>query len=245
MPYHVILTIHNTQTYFGSAKYPFHLDVYQNYQQDSIFVDSSLFSRVKEQLTIQKLICLKQTHSAQGIVVNGENINTIRLFEIEGDFLITNIPGIGIGVMAADCLPITLYDPTNHAIGIVHAGWKGSAQQIVRKTIDMMCREYATHSPDLIVHFGPSANSCCYEVKEEFIANISHIPSWQETIEYRAGKIYFNNALYNQRQLVQCGVPISAINTQHNQCTIHNHEYASHRRDPEARIRQLTAITLR
>ncbi len=80
------------------------------------------------------------------------------------DGLITNTPGIVLTVQTADCLPIFLFDPVHRAIGLIHAGWRGTSKKIAQKTVIAMTDHFDTHPKDLQIFFGPSIGPCCYTV---------------------------------------------------------------------------------
>jgi YfiH family protein len=80
------------------------------------------------------------------------------------DGLITDVPGIGLVVQVADCLPIYLYDPVRKVVGLVHAGWRGTKLKIVSKAVVEISRHYNVKAHNLHVFFGPSIGPCCYEV---------------------------------------------------------------------------------
>ena len=91
----------------------------------------------------------------------------------ETDGLVTDTPGIGLVVQVADCLPIYLYDPGRGAVGLCHAGWKGSVYGISSKAVWEMVRQFGTEPQDLQVFFGPSIGPCCYEVGPEVAQHFS------------------------------------------------------------------------
>ncbi len=82
----------------------------------------------------------------------------------KADGLVTNRPEIALSVQVADCLPIFFYDPVQKAIGLVHAGWKGTALEISQKAVTVMTYHYRTKPEDLNIFFGPSIGPCCYTV---------------------------------------------------------------------------------
>ena len=82
----------------------------------------------------------------------------------ECDALITNVRGVALVVTIADCVPILLFDPIEKAIGVVHAGWRGTANAIVMQTIKKMQEEFKTDAKNILAFIGPSAGVCCYEV---------------------------------------------------------------------------------
>lgn len=82
----------------------------------------------------------------------------------ETDALITNTPGIPLLVVTADCAAVSLYDPENRAIGIAHAGRKGTEEEIVLKTIEKMHDTFETCAENLVVGIGPCICPACYPV---------------------------------------------------------------------------------
>ena len=89
------------------------------------------------------------------------------------DALISNTPGILLAVKTADCVPILLGDPETGAFAAVHAGWRGTLAAIVTRAIDDLRNQYGTRPEQLRAAIGPAANSCCYEVGPEVIAQFN------------------------------------------------------------------------
>ncbi len=86
---------------------------------------------------------------------------------LSGDGLITATPGLLLAIQTADCLPVILVDPKHHAVGVFHAGWRGTVQRIVEKGVGEMHRHFGTRPRDLKAAIGPGIGGCCYEVGEE------------------------------------------------------------------------------
>lgn len=108
------------------------------------------------------LVTLRQIHS--------DIIHVITSFPKEtlaGDGLITNVPGITLGILTADCFPVLLADTKNKAVGAFHAGWRGTVARIAEKGLGLMRREYGTRPEDVVAAIGPGIQQCCYEVGEE------------------------------------------------------------------------------
>jgi polyphenol oxidase len=84
-----------------------------------------------------------------------------------GDGLVTNIPGIVLAVQTADCLPVILVDPRKRAVGVFHAGWRGTVKRIVEKGVGVMRLHFGTRPGDLVAAIGPGVRNCCYTVGEE------------------------------------------------------------------------------
>ncbi len=108
------------------------------------------------------LVTLRQIHS-----------DVVQLFEAppaepcRGDASATNRASLLLAVQTADCVPILLVDPKKRAIAAVHAGWRGTLQRIVTKTIGTMHMQFGTKPADLLAAIGPSIGGCCYEVGTE------------------------------------------------------------------------------
>ncbi|HKU19951.1 MAG TPA: peptidoglycan editing factor PgeF [Terriglobales bacterium] len=84
-----------------------------------------------------------------------------------GDGLITDVPGLLLGVQTADCLPVLLVDAKRRAVGAFHAGWRGTLRRIVEKGVGEMRRQFGSDPADLRAAIGPGIHSCCYQVGEE------------------------------------------------------------------------------
>jgi len=84
-----------------------------------------------------------------------------------GDGLITASPGLLLAIQTADCLPVILVDPRHRAVGVFHAGWRGTVKRIVEKGVGEMYRHFGTRPRDLKAAIGPGIQGCCYEVGEE------------------------------------------------------------------------------
>ncbi len=123
---------------------------------------------------------------------------------VEADALITNLPNIALTVLTADCVPILLYDPISKAIGVVHAGWRGTQQRIVAKAISKMQELYGTKASDTIVGIGPSIGGCCYEVGSEVADNFSEYPESVSTNSN--GKSQLDLKSINRAQLLDSGI---------------------------------------
>lgn len=86
---------------------------------------------------------------------------------LAGDGLITRTPGLVIAIQTADCIPVILVDVKTRAIGVFHAGWRGTLRRIVEKGVGEMGRCFGTRPRDLKAAIGPGIQGCCYQVGEE------------------------------------------------------------------------------
>jgi len=86
---------------------------------------------------------------------------------LTGDGLVTDTPGLLVAVQTADCLPIILVDPKRPAVGVFHAGWRGTVKRIVEKGVGEMRKHFGSDPRNLVAAIGPGVQGCCYEVGEE------------------------------------------------------------------------------
>ena len=85
----------------------------------------------------------------------------------ECDALVTNDPGVTLGVFTADCTPILYFDPVTGAVGAAHAGWRGTAAGIAGKTVEKMVAAFGCNPADIRCAIGPNIGACCFETDRE------------------------------------------------------------------------------
>ena len=86
---------------------------------------------------------------------------------LAGDGLVTDTPGLVLAVQTADCLPIILADHKRRAVGVFHAGWRGTVKRIVEKGVGEMRKHFGSDPRNLVAAIGPGVQGCCYDVGEE------------------------------------------------------------------------------
>lgn len=87
--------------------------------------------------------------------------------KLEGDALLTNVPGLLLVIRTADCLPVFLYDPSGPAVAAVHCGWRGTEKRILEKAVKAMGEAYGSKPEDMMAALGPCIGAACYEVGVE------------------------------------------------------------------------------
>lgn len=130
------------------------------------------------------------------------------------DAIITHVPGIAIAVTTADCVPVVLYDAEHHAVAAIHAGWRGTAQEIVRHTIDRMKQLYGTDSAHLQAGIAPCIGIESYEVDNEVVDALRSAGFDINSITIRnhsTGKMHIDLAAANADLLLRCGVELDHI----------------------------------
>ena len=194
----------------------------------------------KAGLNINNLTSNIQIHSD---IVNTIDKNTISTKK-EGDSLITNLKEVPLLVFTADCVPISLIDTKNKAIGLIHAGWRGTYEEISKKTIEVMKNKYNSKEEDLIAIIGPSIGPCCYEVSKDLVEKFS-----EKFINLDENFYKIDNKKYmldlwkiNEYILKSCNVT-EIINL--NLCTVcNNDKFYSYRKDNKTTKRIATLLQL-
>jgi len=87
--------------------------------------------------------------------------------KLEGDALMTDVPGLLLVIRTADCLPVFLVDAKNRAASAVHCGWRGTEKRILEKAVQAMGRAYGSEPGAMLAALGPCIGSACYEVGPE------------------------------------------------------------------------------
>jgi YfiH family protein len=126
-------------------------------------------ARVAANLGAQSLVSLAQVHSA---IVHTVGADWDPAARPEGDGLVTNRPGVALGILTADCAPVLLADPKARVVGAAHAGWKGALGSkdgggIVDATITAM-EALGAQRGDIVAAIGPCISQAHYEVGWDF-----------------------------------------------------------------------------
>jgi YfiH family protein len=128
-----------------------------------------------------------------------------------GDAVLTNRKGLAIGVQVADCVPILLYDRKKQVAGAVHAGWRGTAEGIVGKTIAVLCERFASSPEDVVLAIGPGIRGSCYEVGVEVLDAVTRTTGRGDYIFSNGDKQCLDLPAANRLQAISAGVPADNI----------------------------------
>lgn len=165
--------------------------------------------------TLDNLTSNIQIHSDVVYKVDESNVKKKR----EGDALVTNLKNVPLMIFTADCVPVVMIDKKNKAIGVAHAGWKGTYAEISKNTISLMKKEYGTDPKDLVCVIGPSIGECCYEVSEDLYLKFKDkFKEAEDICSIEDSKFFLNLWNINKYSLVNEGVLESNI-TSMNICT--------------------------
>lgn len=190
---------------------------------------------------------------------------------LAGDGLITDTPGLLLGVQAADCLPVVLVDAKRRAVGVFHAGWRGTLKRIVEKGVGEMRREFGSTPRDIRAAIGPGIHNCCYtvgpEVRSQFESQFAwahelfHETKDSEPIRERypllfltarapghselPKNIFLDLVEANRRQLMDAGVPAKNIEVSPLCTSCHTDLLFSHRAESGKTGRMMGVIGIR
>lgn len=189
------------------------------------------------------LVCAKQVH-ASGIQYIDASHKGRGALDFDSsidntDAFITDQRNIPLAVFTADCLSVFLYDPQKPAIGLVHAGWRGTKEKIAVKTIKKMREEFKTKPEELKVFFGPLNRQCCYEVGEDFQ------DIFKDGLLYRNQGYYLDLIQVNRIGLLSAGVLEKNIRDCDICTSCSNSDFFSYRKEGKSCGRQMSVIMLK
>ena len=197
--------------------------------------------------TVDKVVTVTQTHGTDLLVIDTPNPDYTHFQKLECDGIITNQPGIMIGVCVADCAPVLLLDPVKGAVAAIHAGWKGTAGKIAAKGVAALVSIFGSNPADILAAIGPTIGDCCYEVdgavRDAFGKGNG---CWGEfAVPTDDGKWQLDLSRANVHQLLAAGIPRDNIETAEVCVSCHPESFFSYRRDKGETGRQMGFIMLK
>ena len=128
------------------------------------------------------------------------------------DGLCTDDPEVTLVIYCADCVPLYFVDPEHHAIGLAHAGWRGTVMGMARAMVERMKEEFGTDPALLQAAVGPSICRDCFEVDEPVAAEFLKLPDSGHFVTGPVGEKYHVDLWEcNRRFLLEAGVPAEQI----------------------------------
>ena len=188
-----------------------------------------------------------------------------------GDGLITATPGLLLAIQTADCLPIIVVDSKRQAVGVFHAGWRGTVKRIVEKGIGEMVRCFGSRPRDMKAAIGPGIQGCCFEVGEEvqtkfesqfaYAASLFHEVKDSDPVREKypllfltarapghselPKKIFLDLVEANRQQLIAAGVPKKSIESSPLCTQCHPELLFSYRSEKGKTGRMMAAVGIR
>jgi YfiH family protein len=158
------------------------------------------------------------------------------------DSQITNSKGICLAVSIADCTPILIYDAKNRAIAAIHAGWKGTVNEIVSKSLEAMNLNFGTIGEECYAFIGACISQTNFEVGEEVAVNF---PLEFKYFNQAKNKYFVDLKAANKAQLLNFGIPNNQIEVS-DYCTVSDNDlFFSHRKEQGITGRMMAAIGLK
>ncbi|WP_455481656.1 peptidoglycan editing factor PgeF [Bartonella sp. B35(2025)] len=196
------------------------------------------------EIKAQNLVTVNQIHSCQVITVDrafiGERPNA--------DAIVTTTKNLAIGILTADCGPILFSDPQAGVIAAAHAGWRGSLNGIIEKTISAMEKQGAKRQ-SITAILGPCIGPCHYKVKGEFYSQFIDCHSKFQKFFLKTDQenhFNFNLWAFIMEQLKEAGVNASCLElcTYQDEQRFFSYRRAVHHNEPDYG-RQISAIMLK
>ncbi|HZK34717.1 MAG TPA: peptidoglycan editing factor PgeF, partial [Bacillota bacterium] len=174
-------------------------------------------------ISTDKLVFTDQVHKDKVVVVGEADLAKGFAKDSgigETDGLITNKPGLALVTFYADCVPLYFVDPKVKAIGLAHAGWRGTVSKIGAKTVRAMEEHFGTDPADCLAGIGPSIGRCCFEVDKPVADHFTSAYPEHATdlIEEKGDKYHIDLWAANRLQLMQAGLVDTNI-TRASTCT--------------------------
>ena len=176
---------------------------------------------------------MKQVHGDRVFILDDPQKSSGQVEQETADALITHLTEKPIAVLTADCVPVIVYDPERHVVGVIHAGRKGTQKRIVSKTISVLSSIYGCRPKDMVMAFGPAIAGCCYEVDDLCIAPFrKHYQEWKEFVTVNSKNRFMLDLLKaNEADGLGAGILKDNIH-QSGECTsCNNDRWFSYRRE--------------
>ncbi len=184
-------------------------------------------TKVSAYFNKDELVFTHQVHGSDVLVF--KNADTDRpgpdKVVLEGDAMITDVPGKMLAIKAADCQPVFLFDPVQKVVANIHSGWRGSLQNIIKSTLNRMKSDFSCNPSNIIAGIGPSLGPCC----GEFIHFKREIPEpyWK----YKDERDHFDFWAISLDQLCAAGVPAENIHISRICTSCHTDLFFSYRKE--------------
>ncbi len=193
----------------------------------------------------ERLVLMGQVHGDRIVLLDGDVPLPGSIPDCDG--LITDRPGVALGIRTADCVPLLFVDRVRRVIGVAHAGWRGTAQRIASRMVDLFEKRFSSRMEDIVIAIGPAIGACCYQIDAPVYAAFSLRPGADSFCHpsLEDGKWMLDLASANRIELAERGVPLGNILSA-GQCTACRQDlFFSHRASLGCTGRQVNFLMLR
>lgn len=150
------------------------------------------------------------------------------------DALVTNSKRLCLSITVADCYPIYFFNPQNCTIGLAHCGWRGSINNLIKKTVKAMGK----NSRNILVGVGPGIGVCHFEIQKNIIKKFNKFP---EAIKFTREKTFVNLPVIIKKQLLDAGILSKNIEFLKKYTFCNSKKYFSYRREKPFKIKTMVA----
>lgn len=169
-----------------------------------------IYSQNFKQLPIQHAFLTKSYSNSDRILFPNQNhtnnvVSADYLAHGEADAILTAKKNIRIGIKTADCVPILLFEKQKGIIAAVHAGWRGTLNQILTKTVQSIIAMEGDPT-QIYASLGPAIGDCCYDIVTERAHYFD-----AKFITHKNNKTFLNLKKANVAQLTDMQIPFKNI----------------------------------
>lgn len=191
-----------------------------------------------------QLLTVKQVHGRDILLLDDANPDLSHFMVVEADAIVSDQPGIMIGILTADCYPVLIWHAERPLAAAIHAGWRGAANGLIGKTVATLTSHFQCPTDQLYAAIGPGIGAHNYEVdrpvRDAFRQGSGF---WKEiSRETKLGHWQVDLALSCRLQLEQAGLNPQRIEVSPNCTCCHPELFFSHRRDNGVTGRQIGFI---
>lgn len=150
---------------YSEMNFRFHCDDKEENVRENFKIMASVLG-----MDYRRMVLSRQVHETNIIQVHEDHLGNGILYENRfdsADGLVTNLREVPLAVFYADCVPVLFLDPQTKVIGAVHSGWRGTADRISGKMVQIMKDQYGCDPKHILCAIGPSIGKCCYEVSDD------------------------------------------------------------------------------
>ncbi len=206
----------------------FHSRVYDQSRRGEFLQSLGLFP--------ENLVMVKQVHGSAIVVAERPDPEFLTM---PADGLITQVPGLTLGIRTADCVPVFFWDPVKRVAGLAHGGWKGVKDGVINQMLKIFEKKCGTKMGDLKIAIGPSIRKCCYEVGNEFLG---YFPGFYKGKDTKKGRLDLVGVI--KSRLIKRGVLDNHF-TDTGICTVcENKKFFSYRLESQTPERILSVINI-
>ena len=170
-------------------------------------------------------------HGREAVVAQAPRSVTAPEPPPKADIILTNRPEVTLVMRYADCVPVLLYDPRHQAIGLAHAGWRGTVLGTAAAAVEAMQEAFGSRPADLLAAIGPAIGPDHYEVGDEVVAQVREAfgEAASRLLPRYGDRFHLDLWEANRLQLLRAGVPAERIEVAALCTACHTEDWYSHR----------------